>query len=640
GDASVGASSACATWPEKTTVANSKSWQRGCFTTDAAIGAARPMLTSRVSRDGVPSPASLVMAAALAHATSHAAAMVVPSPASLARRAIELSNKANVDPSVAIEAIDAWTSLLETDDGSSPPLPLAAMPAAHGLFASTLVRAGRDKEAIIKYQTALAYLKESGALSKTLTKEEADVRLGMAKSLQRMLHYREASGAFRDVCARCDSAETQDWVHQTRSQAIKGAALCYMRVGVLDAAISIAESCEMKDADVTGMLGGFLLVQSSSPNSNLEQSEKLDMLEIAREKLRGGESASPLYGWLYHTTFAENPKNAIVSCTEGDDAYLSFAKCNNSPFDDPNLVNLDDKILLHSFVVEHCSDCNAFWPRGYILPNEMNVFLAACEKDAKNENLWMLKERSGYGSHGNSVASSKEVISMHSANRFDDCILCQRIVDPPMLIDGRKFSLRVYAVYFPGGKLLTKDGEREFSAEVFVSAEGLAKYASANLEDEADVDASSLDDQFMTNSGRGDGRTSLQCDLRQLEMDLQTNRYNYQELWEQIEASVQIVMKRYIGLQRERPNSYAPLCSIPKILGFDFILDASAKPFLLEVNRFPGLEPRSSMDAETKRWVVYDAWHAACERTGVPTAFVDRLRPACYKECSLKKLPV
>ena len=53
---------------------------------------------------------------------------------------------------------------------------------------------------------------------------------------------------------------------------------------------------------------------------------------------------------------------------------------------------------------------------------------------------------------------------------------------------------------------------------------------------------------------------------------------------------------------------------LPKILGLDFLVDNRQKPWLIEVNRFPGLEPRGSSDEAVKHKVVREAWDLACQK--------------------------
>ena len=84
--------------------------------------------------------------------------------------------------------------------------------------------------------------------------------------------------------------------------------------------------------------------------------------------------------------------------------------------------------------------------------------------------------------------------------------------------------------------------------------------------------------------------------------------------------------------------NYISHFGLPKILGFDFILDGFANPWLLEVNRFPGLDPRGASDARVKRSVQYDAWITATRRVGQSPEHMKKFRPNDYKGFSLEQL--
>ncbi|KAL3806077.1 LOW QUALITY PROTEIN: hypothetical protein ACHAXA_008525 [Cyclostephanos tholiformis] len=572
----------------------------------------------------------------------------------MVRRAIDLSNKANADPSFADEAsVD-----FNPEQREKLPLPPGAMSAAHGLHASTLVRLGRDKDAIIEYSKSLAYLKESGALSVPLTKEESHVHVW--DNLFNECSGMTAAEVFLGVATRC--AETirsevvgeregkMSWVHFACTNAIESAALCYMRSGNLDLAMSVLEKYDWKDAQVNGMYGAIVLIKMYSTVSVLQDADENETFHSAMKLLSGvnDHSASPLYKWIHLTSQINKPVSLPLGqfLCESADAYLILAKANNSPFDDPDLINLDDKVRLHSVLNGSGCDGKVFWPQGYILPDEYDLFLAESTGNNWNEKKWMLKERSGYGSNGNSIVSADELVSMYDSGGLVDAILCQRIVESPMLMKGHKITLRIYVIYFPGDR----NGEELKDSEVYISTEGLVKYASAPFVGvSANPNAADLNDQYMTNSGRGDGRSAPQHSLHQLRQAFQKNGMDYQMMWEGIEESVQVVMEKYAQFQRDVSldhscgrsfirNAYSPIRSIPKIMGFDYILDSSAKPFLLEINRFPGLEPRSSMDLDVKHAIIYDAWIAASDRMAIPRMFVENLRPASYKGYSLKRL--
>jgi hypothetical protein len=149
-------------------------------------------------------------------------------------------------------------------------------------------------------------------------------------------------------------------------------------------------------------------------------------------------------------------------------------------------------------------------------------------------------------------------------------------------------------------------------------------------------------------------------DLRYLKKEL--NRKDglaYTNFWSQIENIVQHVMTKYIAIRDEglptafiqtdleesradTPESCTAqsLSCAPKILGFDFIMDAYRNPCPLEVNRFPGLEPRSSMDAAVKQTVIYDVWLAAADRVQLDREVIGDIRPLNYKSYSLTKVSI
>jgi len=408
-----------------------------------------------------------------------------------------------------------------------------------------------------------------------------------------------------------------------------------MRLGDLVSAINTLNYDDAYlDPETAGMLGGLFLLRESSTfgvSRNDEQSSKraLQLLLLAVDK-----SYSPLFEWLYYTAEPKQQrgKTLFASFTERKcDIFLSFAGVNNSPFDDSDLIQLDDKILLHSLMTRKPlskSHSENFWPIGFILPDDYSSFSGkhVGSSNKKNEQVrWMLKDRAGYGSHGNRVASVLEIYDLFfselSHTNPKDSIICQSIVDPPMTIKGRKFSLRIYVIYFPPCK------QNGIPAEVHLSSLGLVKLASAVYDGETAITkTASIGDQYMTNSGRGDGRSSDQHDLEYLRATFEINGLDYDEMWGKIKYAVRTVMREFLELKNDQSDhsaqrNYQPFVTIPKILGFDFMIDSFQNPWLLEINRFPGLEPRSNLDSDVKHSVIYDAWVAAAKRIDAPIVF-------------------
>lgn len=538
----------------------------------------------------------------------------------------------NADPSFASDAVGLWSSILTTQDGELP-LPRDAMPLAHALYASSLARLGQDKQALVQYKKSLDFLEGQSNVSVT----EIDVRMGMAKSLQRLLRYRHARDMFLDVAFRCSG---EDSFFMCYSEALQGGVLCCMRLGDVKHALAVIDDYEAHAKDkmqkyISGMKGALLLIQSKTAGD----------VDEARHLLKYAEKDSIMFKWLLATTQKKH-----IGSHPFSNSIQQFAAINNYGFDDPCLVYLDDKILLHSVIaVDSLASVNGYYPQSFVIPQDLDQFKDACKND---DNEWMLKDRSGYGSHGNQIVAAAKVLEYTPS---DEPILCQRIINPPMLLRGRKFTIRIYVVYFPKGNSAvgSLDDCADLEAEVYLSSAGLVKFASAEA-----YGNGSLEDKYMTNSGRDDGRSAMQYDLEYLERDLDENdQFAYSILWNKIENIVCRVMSRYIALRWEQSaiekrgmvypvNSFdipinhdsPTLNCIPKILGFDFIMDEDRTPWLLEVNRFPGLEPRSLRDVDVKATVVYDAWLAAAHRAGIERTVMDKMRPTDYKSYSLVKV--
>jgi hypothetical protein len=160
--------------------------------------------------------------------------------------------------------------------------------------------------------------------------------------------------------------------------------------------------------------------------------------------------------------------------------------------------------------------------------------------------------------------------------------------------------MRLYVVYFP---------QHAQSAAVYLCDQGLVKFAALPYQEGA------TDDRIhMTNSGRGD--QMRQCDLTVLQYEAEKAAWSYKDLWNGIREAVRVVMQTYLNVQKDQALPIGAV-GIPKIMGFDFIVNANRKPFLLEVNRFPGLEPRDASDFSVKQAVVYGSWVLAGDRMGI-----------------------
>ncbi len=545
------------------------------------------------------------------------------------------------------------------------------------LYAASLVRIGRDSDAIVVHDETLALMDVSGGTIDNCTSNILedikdlslwiDVKIAKGESLQRLMKYNLSRQEYKQVWKTYEHLLNDDNNDNTKedfinldfvgkmTQSAYKAALCSMRIDDLYGAKEILtmEYNRMKDEsllvgfdqcpNVVGFLG-ILEVELSQRNHESIKISSMEKLDFARRS----SSASPIFTWFHalavyamkedgSTTAANNIIRKVVQPKKLDlpilsneydlsnrDNLLKLSSINNLPFDDPFLIYLDDKVLLHNLLSTNKAT-KKFWPKGYILPDDTTTFQED-EKHSKKEVSWIIKKRAGYGSHGNSVASTNDVIAISSRLSLDEKVLCQKIIQPTLCKDRKRFSLRVYVVYF--------SPHTESPAMIFLSTKGLMKLALAedmNLSNNNTSNESreGYNDIYMTNSGR----ISDTCSQSEAQFDFEylkkfiNETYGpgrYEKIWQSITTSVAQVIKLYLDDLKSSLNTRIPttenhneydyksiIAKVPKILGFDYIIDSKFNPWLLEVNRFPGLEARGEEDLQVKRELVEEVWKLA-----------------------------
>ena len=492
------------------------------------------------------------------------------------QNAIVLTRQSEKNPLRAFEALDKWGMILSNPKA----LPNKVVGLCYSLEAYCLVRVGRDQEAIRAYRDCLASLSSSSSSSGVLLEPSTveECKMGIAFALQRLMRYEEANQQF--LC--CNNNE----------RAIIGAATCCLRLGDAGAAMEAlrrSSSTKPPSNEIRDM-GKTLEFLSGPPET------KTTMV------LKDCTGSTPLYRWIRAVANRASSERQSRP-PESTFDFLQLAAVNQSPFDDPELVVLDDKLRLHTLLTIGNVSC---WPRGFILPQQLPEFQAV--KDTGKG--WILKSRAGYGSNGNQLVLDEKGVD---AVQLDDdammgreSLLCQRLVDPSLLIQGRKFSLRVYVYYF------LREAEA-VSSSLFLSNKGLVKLASMPFRE-----GSRDERMFMTNSGREE--SMLQHDFDFLKKELEAGGGSYPEFWSLLRQSIGQIMNQYDQHVSSTPPALRQQLAklgLPKILGFDFMVSPDLKPVLLEVNRFPGLEPRCEADAAVKQTVVREAWICAATRLGM-----------------------
>jgi hypothetical protein len=573
-----------------------------------------------------------------------------PDLTSKIRLGLQASQQAKVNITAAEEACDVWKEIFDQiivvaqkRKRQHPPIIISpqVMKLSNTLYASCLVRVGRDSDAILIYDYCLETFVDGSSVE-----ELCQWKLGKAQCLQRLLNYSSAMAAYQTILDENDEASVA-----YTDRALMGATTCALRIGNVSLAQDIILSHNL-DGKLSGTADLLATCLEYLNTGDVEETASRLKDRLAKKLVEESSSKSStfLYQWIFSSmmTHCKPHQNYLselqsTKATRADELkspeefFLDLIRVNTSPLDDPDLLYLDDKIELHKML----SPCRAerdhnitssFWPEGFVLPKEIESVGDKLNQEQSLtvksgiQPLWISKSRAGYGSHGNQILILSEAYNNYAKWIQDDnsCmptgedILLQKMIDPLLLLNGYKFSLRIYVVYFS-------------STEAYISSKGLVKVASEPLAvgDQARSSNESRDPrQHMTNSGRETSIQQYDLDYLWNTMGAGSNCNKKDELWNDITNTARHVLTKCYPeyTTRHKPDlnkseqtqqwkKRREEWGIPKILGLDFVVsDGNVKPWLVEINRFPGLEPRDETDRIIKYQVVKDAWRLASGR--------------------------
>ncbi|XP_037046574.1 tubulin polyglutamylase ttll6-like [Bradysia coprophila] len=248
-----------------------------------------------------------------------------------------------------------------------------------------------------------------------------------------------------------------------------------------------------------------------------------------------------------------------------------------------------------------------------VFPEEYNIFpktwsLPSNYADALNYSLkhknrtYIIKPAAAAQGRGIYLTQNLKDINM-------DGMICQVYLKKPLLIDGFKFDLRVYAL------VTSLDPLR-----IYIYNEGLTRFATkpyalptkANTGNAfmhlTNYSLNKHSESFSSDKDKGSKRT-----FSSLNRILSMNGYDVQTLWNEID---EIVVKTVISALPVLKHNYS--ASFPRhdvmqacfeILGVDIIIDEHFKPWLLEVNHSPSFSTSEYVDRKVKSGLVRDTFN-------------------------------
>ena len=290
--------------------------------------------------------------------------------------------------------------------------------------------------------------------------------------------------------------------------------------------------------------------------------------------------------------------------------------------------------------LEHGSEHFDFMPQTFVLPAEIGYYEACMRREEAEGNYWILKpcERSrGTGIFVHKAAAEKMswggvknaggVMPNQVRNHIG---VASRYIDPPMLLDGFKFDLRLYVLVtsvHPLCVYLYDEGLARFATEKYDLTNGgnldrrcmhLTNYSlnkkAKDFVPNMDEDVDGVGSKWSLSALRARLRTEIGADAAA-------------KLWAQVDD---LIVKSVIAAEPTLAHATAsalpaaangePTRACFQLFGFDVMMDADTKPWLLEVNCDPALGMGSPLDLKIKSTMLCDALNVV----GMPVPTAER----------------
>mmetsp|Transcript_83162 Transcript_83162/g.269226 ORF Transcript_83162/g.269226 Transcript_83162/m.269226 type:complete len:620 (+) Transcript_83162:14-1873(+) len=523
------------------------------------------------------------------------------------------------------DAAEAWQAFL------SLPADVASglRSQAHCALGDALQRLGKDPLAAVEFAAAT-----------DLAPELPTPHLRLGTALRRLGRPRESAAAFRRVLRRTSGRRRQ----ATRVEvvaAVSGAAVAMLRLGWLSRARRLLRAwsnvdvARGRDALPLTLLATTCWLLEHKPGAGLPSEARQEVLALLAEAAESAKASwAPVCRQLMHMCAASSFYSRTGSEAEHflgvevdlEDAavVLGLASANRSALDAPQWALLEDKVELHRLLSSVDDQSRLHWPQTFVLPFESER-AADCISalSGTSHSAWWSKAANGHGGHENKfLASPEEAMSFVRQGRQPDCevlesreFLLQRDVSNCMLVDGRRFTLRLYLVVVEGPS----------RSRAFLAREGLVFRAlEGSVVTNCSQAALQLKGSARAAGARADPNLHWLKEVLENRPDFEPG--SYERLWRQLRClasslasgPMQAALSRRVGEVGDA-SVVAPL-GVPKILGLDVILAETSPdggpstelwPWLLEINRFPALGLRSPSDADVKLPVLRAAWRLA-----------------------------
>ncbi|EAR99457.2 tubulin polyglutamylase, putative (macronuclear) [Tetrahymena thermophila SB210] len=284
-----------------------------------------------------------------------------------------------------------------------------------------------------------------------------------------------------------------------------------------------------------------------------------------------------------------------------------------------------------------------FIPQTFTLPGEYSLFV---EEFHRNPNAtWIVKPASRSQGKGifllRKIQQLKKIGGGTNSNPLQafslkEAYVVSRYIDNPLLVGGRKFDLRIYALVTSYRPL-----------KVYLYAMGFGRFCN----EQYTQDIAEMDNMFihLTNvaiqkfsdkySEKHGGKWSLQSLRYYLEMVYGTDMAN--KCFDDINNIIIMSLKSVQSIIINDKHCF-------EMYGYDILIDENCKPWLIEINASPSLTVTGKIDKELKteliknvyQIVIPDDWNDDSSKTGANTSTQTKVGDfnILYDEAQEKKI--
>lgn len=251
----------------------------------------------------------------------------------------------------------------------------------------------------------------------------------------------------------------------------------------------------------------------------------------------------------------------------------------------------------------------SFFPRTWSMRSEKGQFARMFAELQGVRKVFILKPNAGC--QGRGIVLSKD--PLNAVEDLDNYVV-QEYVSRPLLIERKKFDLRVYCLItsirhlsillFNDGlvRMCAEDYEKPNDENMSNSCKHLTNYA-----------VNKHSEQFVFNSDReGRGDTGNKRDFRWFNSWLEQMGHSSDKFWDKVQH---MIVKTILAAQPQMLRVYNSCFphnndgfTCFEVLGFDILVDDRVRPVLMEVNHTPSLTCDTPLDHRIKHSLVTETW--------------------------------